>query len=148
MKRKHRRLLMITAILACLGVAVGLVLSAMDSSLAFFVPPSQLTADDKAGGRRLRIGGLVETGSFQREPGGGISRFAVTDLETAVPVHYQGLLPDLFREGQGVVVEGRFGPTGVFAAEKVMARHDERYMPAEVVDALKASGRWQEGGME
>lgn len=144
MKRKHRRLALLGAGLIGLGAAAGLVLNAMGDSLVFFVPPAQLSAEDYAGTRQLRIGGLVETGSFRQDGGNGVKLFAVTDLETAVPVRYQGLLPDLFREGQGVVVEGRFGEGGVFMADKVLARHDERYMPPEVVEALKASGQWQD----
>jgi cytochrome c-type biogenesis protein CcmE len=144
MTRKGRRLLAVTVGLALLGVATGLVLAAFSDNLVFFYSPTDLHTKDVPEGRRLRIGGLVEAGSVKREPDGKTVLFAVTDGATAAPVTYTGALPDLFREGQGVVIEGKLGPGGTIRADTVLAKHDERYMPPEVVEALKKSGRWQE----
>jgi cytochrome c-type biogenesis protein CcmE len=142
--RKQRRLILIGSSLGVLAIAVGLVLSAMRSSIVFFQSPSDVVEHQLAPGTRIRIGGLVKTGSVERGDNLRI-RFAVTDGKHDIPVQYQGIVPDLFREGQGVVAEGKLEPGGVFAADTVLAKHDERYMPKEVVDALKKSGRWQEG---
>jgi len=142
--RKQRRLILIGSSLGVLAIAVGLVLSAMRSSIVFFQSPSDVVEHQLAPGTRIRIGGLVKTGSVERGDNLQI-RFAVTDGKHDIPVQYQGIVPDLFREGQGVVAEGKLEPGGVFAADTVLAKHDERYMPKEVVDALKKSGRWQEG---
>jgi cytochrome c-type biogenesis protein CcmE len=128
-----------------LGVAAALVLYAMNDTLVFFYSPSELAAKQIPAGRTLRVGGLVETGSVARDADGATIHFRVTDTAQAVPVTYKGILPDLFREGQGVVAEGTMGPDGVFVASEVLAKHDENYMPKEVVEALKKSGRWQEG---
>ena len=144
MKPKRRRLVFVAAGMALLAAAAGLALYAMNDSLVFFYSPSDLATKDVPSGRTLRIGGLVETGSVQRD-GGTTVRFRVTDMAETVPVVYTGLLPDLFREGQGVVAEGTLGPDGVFVAAEVLAKHDENYMPKEVVEALKKSGQWQEG---
>ena len=144
MTRKQRRLILIGSSLGVLAIAVGLVLSAMRSSIVFFQSPSDVVEHQLAPGTRIRIGGLVKTGSVERGDNLRI-RFAVTDGKHDIPVQYQGIVPDLFREGQGVVAEGKLEPGGVFAADTVLAKHDERYMPKEVVDALKKSGRWQEG---
>jgi cytochrome c-type biogenesis protein CcmE len=144
MKPKRRRLVFVAAGMALLAGAAGLALYAMNDSLVFFYSPSDLATKDVPSGRTLRIGGLVEAGSVQRD-GGTTVRFRVTDMAEAVPVVYTGLLPDLFREGQGVVAEGTLGPDGVFVAAEVLAKHDENYMPKEVVEALKKSGQWQEG---
>ncbi len=144
MKPKRRRLYFVVVGMALLGVAAGLVLYAMNDSLVFFYSPSDLVTKEIPPGRTLRLGGLVETGSVQRD-GGTTVRFRVTDLAKAVPVVYTGILPDLFREGQGVVTMGTIGSDGVFVADEVLAKHDENYMPKEVVDALKKSGQWQEG---
>jgi len=144
MKPKRRRLYFVVVGMALLGVAAGLVLYAMNDSLVFFYSPSDLVTKEIPPGRTLRLGGLVETGSVQRD-GGATVRFRVTDLAKAVPVVYTGILPDLFREGQGVVTMGTIGSDGVFVADEVLAKHDENYMPKEVVDALKKSGQWQEG---
>ena len=143
MTRKHRRLILIGSSLGVLAIAVGLVLSAMRSSIVFFQSPTDVVEHRLAPGTRIRIGGLVKPGSVERGDNLRI-RFDVTDGKSDIPVHYQGIVPDLFREGQGVVAEGQLEPGGTFAADTVLAKHDERYMPKEVVDALKKSGRWQE----
>lgn len=144
MTRKQRRLILIGASLGVLAIAVGLVLSAMSNSIVFFQSPTDVVSEHLAPGTRIRIGGLVKPGSVERGADLRIS-FKVTDGKNDVPVHYQGIVPDLFREGQGVVAEGTLEPGGTFVADTVLAKHDERYMPKEVVDALKKSGRWQEG---
>lgn len=147
MTRKQRRLILIGSSLGVLAVAVGLILSAMRQSIVFFNSPTEIAEHHPAPGARLRMGGLVKDGSVKRDAGLHIN-FVVTDGKSDVPVTYQGIVPDLFREGQGVVVEGKIGTDNVFAADTVLAKHDERYMPREVVDALKKSGRWQEGGQQ
>ncbi|MGH6928567.1 MAG: cytochrome c maturation protein CcmE [Dongiaceae bacterium] len=144
MKPKRRRLYFVVVGMMLLGAAAGLVLYAMNDSLVFFYSPSDLVTKEIPPGRMLRLGGLVETGSVARD-GGTAVRFRVTDMAKTVPVVYDGILPDLFREGQGVVAQGTLGPDGVFVAAEVLAKHDENYMPKEVVDALKKSGQWQEG---
>lgn len=146
MTRRRRRLYAALGGTALLSVAVLLVLNAMRDSLVFFYSPSELSQKAIAPGRTLRIGGLVEPGTVERKPGRLDITFSVTDLKRAIPVHYSGALPDLFREGQGVVAEGALTPSGTFEAHQVLAKHDERYMPPEVAAALKKSGRWQEGG--
>lgn len=127
-----------------LAVAAGLILSAMRDSIVFFTSPTDVVEKHNPAGARMRIGGLVKPGSVARGDN-LLVRFAITDGKTDIPVHYQGIVPDLFREGQGVVAEGKLEPGGTFAADTVLAKHDERYMPREVVDALKKTGRWQEG---
>jgi cytochrome c-type biogenesis protein CcmE len=144
MTRKQRRLILIGASLSVLAVAAALVLSALRDSIVFFNSPTDLAEKRIAPGTRMRIGGLVKPGSIERSDNLQV-RFAVTDGKADVAVHYQGIVPDLFREGQGVVAEGKLELGGGFAADMVLAKHDERYMPREVVDALKKSGRWQEG---
>jgi cytochrome c-type biogenesis protein CcmE len=145
MTRKRRRLLAVLAGMGMLGIAAILVLNAFSDSLVFFYSPSDLKTKAVPQGRMLRIGGLVEEASVNRAGDGKTVTFRITDGNTAVPVTYSGGLPDLFREGQGVVVEGRLDGSGEVHAASVLAKHDERYMPREVVDALKKSGRWQEG---
>ena len=144
MKPKRKRLWLLLGSLAVLGVAVALVLSALSDNLVFFYSPTQVAEKHPGAGQRLRIGGLVEQGSVKKD--GQEVRFVVTDLKQTLPVVYRGLLPDLFREGQGVVAEGTLGADGVFTAREVLAKHDEKYMPPEVAKALKDSGRWQETG--
>ena len=144
MKRKHKRLAILLLGLTALGGATALVLAAFSDNLVFFYSPSDLAAKPHSG-QRIRIGGLVELQSLAHQDGRRVS-FLVTDGKTDVAVTYDGALPDLFREGQGVVAEGRLGADGVFVASTVLAKHDERYMPPEVVDALKKSGHWQENG--
>jgi cytochrome c-type biogenesis protein CcmE len=145
MTRKRKRLVILLLGLAALGGATALVLVAVSDNLVFFYSPSELAAKPLSSGQRIRVGGLVETHSVAHENGSRVT-FRVTDGKTDVAVAYDGSLPDLFREGQGVVAEGRLGANGVFLAGTVLAKHDERYMPPEVVDALKKSGHWQEGG--
>ena len=136
MKPRHKRALAITCGLAALGVAVALVLNAFNSNLVFFFSPTQVSAKEAPQGRSFRIGGLVEAGSIQREAKGLTTRFVVTDLAKTIPVTYTGLLPDLFKEGKGVVAQGKLGADGIFRADQVLAKHDENYMPPEAADAL------------
>jgi cytochrome c-type biogenesis protein CcmE len=144
MTRKQRRLVLIGGSVGVLGIALALVLSALGSSIVFFNSPTDVLAKHISPGTRIRIGGLVKTGSVQRGENLKI-RFEVTDGKSEIPVRFQGIVPDLFREGQGVVAEGKLEPGNVLDADTVLAKHDERYMPKEVVEALKKSGRWQEG---
>ena len=144
MTRKQRRLTLIGASLGVLAIAAALVLGAFRNSIVFFNSPTDVAEKRISSGTRMRIGGLVKPGSLQRGDNLQVS-FAVTDGKTDIAVRYQGIVPDLFREGQGVVAEGKLESGGVLAADTVLAKHDERYMPREVVDALKKSGRWQEG---
>ena len=143
MTRKQRRLVLIGSSVGVLCVAVGLVLNALSGSIVFFNSPTDIKEKQIAAGTRVRIGGLVKDGSVQRGEKLRI-RFEVTDGKNDVPVKFQGIVPDLFREGQGVVAEGKLEPGGILDADTVLAKHDERYMPKEVVDALKKSGRWEE----
>ena len=143
LKRKHRRLVFVAAGMASLLIAVGLVLNAFEDNLVFFYSPSDLAEKAVPDGRRFRLGGLVEEGSVKRLEDGLTIEFVITDLAATVPVSYRGPLPDLFREGQGVVTEGKMAAGGIFIADNVLAKHDENYMPPEVAEALKASGKWQ-----
>ena len=143
MKPKRKRLWLLVGSLAVLGVAATLVLTALNDNIVFFFSPTQLAEKHPGPSQRLRIGGLVAEGSVKKD--GQEVRFVVTDLRKTVPVVYRGLLPDLFREGQGVIAEGTMGADGTFVAREVLAKHDEKYMPPEVANALKASGRWNEG---
>ncbi len=143
MTRKGRRLVLIGAGVGVLALAAGLILSALNDTIVFFRTPTEVAEQHVAPGTRLRLGGLVEEGSVKKE--GTHTAFAVTDGNGVVKVSYSGILPDLFREGQGVVAEGTLQPDGTFVADSVLAKHDERYMPREVVDALKAQGKWKEG---
>jgi cytochrome c-type biogenesis protein CcmE len=145
--RKGRRFALIGTALAIVGCAAGLALYALKDSIVFFYGPSEIVEKHVAPGTRLRIGGLVQPGSLEKG-GGQKVNFAVTDNSTTIAVSYEGLLPDLFREGQGVVAEGVLLGPGQFRADPntgVLAKHDERYMPREVVDALKKQGVWREG---
>jgi cytochrome c-type biogenesis protein CcmE len=142
MTRKRRRLYVVGLGMLGLFAAAALVLTAFEENLVFFYSPSDLAEKTLPPGRPVRLGGLVEEGSIERRDGLTV-HFRVTDLSQSTPVVYQGLLPDLFREGQGVVTEGTLGPDGVFVASEVLAKHDETYMPPEVVEALKKSGQWQ-----
>ena len=144
MTRKRRRLYLLGLMLGGLGVATALVLSAFRDSIVFFYSPTEIIEKRISSDRPMRIGGLVEVGSLQRAQGSLEIRFRVTDLNRAVPVIYAGVLPDLFREGQGVVAQGKLDGEGVFRASEVLAKHDENYMPPEVADALKKSGHWQD----
>ena len=143
MTRKQRRGVLIGMCLAVLGVAVALVLFAMRDSIVFFYSPSEVAAMHIAPGQRFRLGGLVELGSVVRGEGTTI-RFAVTDKAKTLPVTFTGVLPDLFREGQGVVAEGSLEPNGTFHADSILAKHDENYMPPEVAKKLKEQGVWRD----
>ena len=146
--RKARRRLTAVAVAApILGAAVALSLYAMGDAAVFFYSPVQAAAKHVPAGRLVRLGGLVQMGSVQKLPDGDV-RFGVTDHAASDEVIYHGDLPDLFREGQGVVTQGVFRPDGVFEAREVLAKHDERYMPEEVADALKKSGQWRPDGQQ
>jgi cytochrome c-type biogenesis protein CcmE len=143
MTRKQRRLVLIGSGLSVLALAVVLVLSALKDSIVFFNSPTDVVEKKITAGTRIRLGGLVKPGTLVR--GGELSvRFDVTDGKSAIPVAYKGILPDLFREGQGVIAEGALDPAGLFRAEAVLAKHDETYMPKEVADALKKQGHWKD----
>ncbi|WP_062016465.1 cytochrome c maturation protein CcmE [Aureimonas sp. AU4] len=144
MTRKQKRALSLAAILAVVGAAGGLVLTALSDSVAYFASPTDILSHQPGSGQRLRLGGIVEAGSVARADGAPV-RFRVTDTVESVEVTYAGLLPDLFREGQGVVAEGTVGADHVFRADTVLAKHDETYMPKEVVDDMKRRGIWKEG---
>jgi cytochrome c-type biogenesis protein CcmE len=147
MTRKQQRTAMIAGAVAVLGLAVGLVLFALRDQIVFFYTPSDVVEKKLAAGQRFRLGGLVEAGSLKKGDAGRVD-FAVTDTKSVLKVSYRGVLPDLFREGQGVVTEGRLDAAGVFTADSVLAKHDETYMPAEVAKALKEKGVWQGGEKE
>ncbi|HTQ83022.1 MAG TPA: cytochrome c maturation protein CcmE [Pseudolabrys sp.] len=147
MTRKQRRLTLIGGSVAVLAVAVGLMLYALSGSIVFFNSPTDIAEKHPSPATRIRLGGLVKPGSIERGTDLRI-RFEVTDGKSDIPVRYQGVVPDLFREGQGVVAEGTLDAGGVFDADTVLAKHDERYMPKEVVEALKKSGRWEEGSAD
>ena len=143
MTPKRRRLWLLIGSLGTLGVAAALVLSALNDNLVFFYSPTQVAEKSLGPDRRFRLGGLVEAGSVQKD--GQVVRFTVTDTNKTVAVVYRGILPDLFREGQGVIAEGALGSDGVFTAREVLAKHDENYMPPEVAKAIKEAGQWKEG---
>jgi len=137
MKPRHKKFVAIAAGVAGLGLAAGLVLSAFQKNLVFFFTPTQVAANEAPVGRSFRIGGLVETGSVKREPDGVTVRFTVTDTAHRMPVEYRGPLPDLFKEGKGVVAQGKLTESGMFQASEVLAKHDENYMPPEAAEAVK-----------
>ena len=141
MKLKHKRLTFVVISLCLLVAAAGLILTALKDNIVFFYSPTDLIEKKTHSGQRLRLGGLVAENSVKK-PGGGVTVFKVTDTAKTVTVRYKGVLPDLFREGQGVIVEGHF-EAGTFQAEEVLAKHDENYMPPEVAEAIKKSGQWQ-----
>ena len=145
MTRKRRRMVFILTGMALLSAAVALVLVAFEETVTFFYSPSEVEAEAPAQGRAFRLGGLVEEGSVKKLDDGLTVEFRITDLAASVPVSYRGILPDLFREGQGVITEGNLGVDGVFVAQEVLAKHDETYMPREVADALKKAGQWRGG---
>ncbi len=138
MKPRHKRFALILGGIAVLGIATGLVLYALNSNIVFFYTPTQVAQQEAPKGRNFRIGGLVETGSVQRD--GTRVTFRVTDNARQIPVAYTGSLPDLFREGKGVVAQGSLGADGVFTATEVLAKHDENYMPPEAAEALRQAG--------
>jgi cytochrome c-type biogenesis protein CcmE len=135
MKPRHKRFAIVGGVVAAVAVAAGLVLNAFQSNLVFFYSPSQVVAKEGPADRTFRLGGLVVAGSVKRN--GTDIQFAVTDTAQTVPVHFTGILPDLFKEGKGVVAQGRMGADGVFVAREVLAKHDENYMPPEAAEALK-----------
>ena len=145
MTRKQRRLTLIGAGLGVLGLAAALVLFALKDSIVFFNSPTDVVEKHVAPGSRIRLGGLVKEGTLKRGDNLQVS-FEVTDGNKSVPVSYTGILPDLFREGQGVVTEGALNTAGTFKADSVLAKHDETYMPKEVADALKKQGHWKADG--
>ncbi len=136
MKPRHKRFVLIGVGIAGLALSAGLVLSAFQKNLVFFFTPSQVAANEAPVGKSFRVGGLVEKGSVKREADGVTVHFVVTDTAKSIPVVYRGILPDLFREGKGVVTQGKLGPDGTFRAEEVLAKHDENYMPPAAQDAL------------
>lgn len=141
MKARHRRFLWIGAGVLMLGVAAALVLNAFQSNLVFFFTPTQIAANEAPHGRAFRIGGMVVENSLKREPDGLTVRFGITDTAKTVPVVYKGILPDLFKEGKGVVAQGKLEGDGMFHATEVLAKHDENYMPPAAADAVnKAQG--------
>lgn len=143
MKPRHKKLALIVLVVAALGIAVALVLNAFNSNLVFFFSPTQVANGEAPTTRAFRIGGLVEEGSIRREADGLTTRFVVTDTAKTMPVTYTGILPDLFKEGKGVVAEGRLGADGLFAATQVLAKHDENYMPPEAASAIEQAQKAQ-----
>jgi cytochrome c-type biogenesis protein CcmE len=137
MKTRYKRLSLVVVGLATLGLAAWLILSAFQKNLVFFFTPTQVLKGEAPHGRSFRMGGLVESGSLQRQPDGITVKFIVTDTAQRIPVVYRGILPDLFKEGKGVVSQGKLGQDGVFAADEVLAKHDENYMPPDAAYALK-----------
>ncbi len=142
MTRKQRRLTLIGAAGLVLALAAGLVLFALNDQIVFFYSPTDVAGKDLTAGTRIRLGGLVEEGSLEKGDGGAVS-FAIIDAQNRLAVRYVGILPDLFREGQGVIAEGTLDGEGNFKADNVLAKHDETYMPREVADVLKEQGVWQ-----
>ena len=147
MKPKRQRLVLIGLGMLALFGAAALVLTAFEENVVYFYSPTDLAEKQVAPAQMIRIGGLVEEGSVKQDGDGLTIAFKVTDTQRSVPVVYRGILPDLFREGQGVVTEGRLGANGVFVASEVLAKHDENYMPPEVAEALKKAGQWKPEGM-
>ena len=146
MTRKRRRLTVVLLAALLLGSAAALMLAAFEDNIVFFHSPTDVaTRPDISKDRRIRVGGLVKPGSVRKEADGVTTAFLVTDTAHDLPIAYRGLLPDLFREGQGVVVEGRLQTDGVFRADEVLAKHDENYMPPEVAEAIRKSGQWKGG---
>jgi cytochrome c-type biogenesis protein CcmE len=147
MKPRHKRIAFIAAGLAALGIAAALVLNAFQSNLVFFFSPSQVMAKEVPGGKAFRIGGLVEAGSLKRQADGLTVSFRVTDTAQTITVVYTGILPDLFREGKGVVAQGRLGAGGVFEATEVLAKHDENYMPPVAAHAIEQAQKAQKSAI-
>jgi cytochrome c-type biogenesis protein CcmE len=140
MKARHRRTIFIAAGVAALALAVALVLKVFNSNIVFFYSPTQVAAREAPVDRSFRIGGLVQVNSVQRQPDGVTVAFVVTDTAKSIPVAYKGILPDLFKEGKGVVAQGKLSSGGTFLATEVLAKHDENYMPPEAAEALKQAG--------
>lgn len=148
LKPRHRRLIAIALALAGIGIATALILNAFQSNLVFFFSPSEVAAGKAPIDRAFRIGGVVEEGSVKRQADGLTVSFVVTDTAKSIPVIYKGILPDLFKEGKGVVAEGRLGPDGLFTATQVLAKHDENYMPPEAAHALEQAAKAQQTMVE
>ena len=148
MTRKRRRLYVVLLGLSTRAVAAALGLSAFEDNIVFFYSPTDLATKNPSPDQRIRIGGIVVDDSVTRQADGVTIEFRVTDIENTVRVSFRGILPDLFREGQGIVAGGKLASGGVFVADEVLAKHDENYMPAEVADALKKSGHWREGATQ
>lgn len=144
MKPRHKRAAIAVGVLAAVAVAAGLVLNAFNSNLVFYFTPTQVAANEAPSGRTFRVGGLVQAGSVARD--GLMVRFVVTDTAQDVPVRYDGVLPDLFREGKGVVVQGRLVTDGTFVAQEVLAKHDENYMPPQAADAVQQAAKDRQRG--
>jgi len=147
MKPRHKKLAAIAAGVTALSVASILVLNAFQSNLVFFFSPTQVMANEAPVGKSFRIGGLVEMGSIQREDDSTRVKFAVTDTSEVIPVIYTGILPDLFKEGKGVVAQGKLAANGVFQADEVLAKHDENYMPPEAAEALEQAAKAQKASL-
>lgn len=143
MKPRHKKLTIIIASVAALGISATLVLDAFQSNLVFFFSPTQVAANEAPQGKSFRIGGLVEEGSVKRQSDGVTVNFVVTDTAKVIPVVYTGILPDLFKEGKGVVAQGKLSSDGVFRADEVLAKHDENYMPPEAAAALEQASNSQ-----
>ena len=144
MKPRHKKLTIIIASVAALGLSATLVLDAFQSNLVFFFSPTQVAANEAPQGKSFRIGGLVEEGSVKRQSDGVTVNFVVTDTAKVIPVVYTGILPDLFKEGKGVVAQGKLSSDGIFRADEVLAKHDENYMPPEAAEALEQASKSQE----
>ncbi len=147
MKPRHKKLAIIASAVTALGIASILVLNAFQSNLVFFFSPSQVVAKEAPIGKSFRIGGLVAEGSVQREDSSTTVRFAVTDTAQTIPVVYTGILPDLFREGKGIVAQGKISASGIFEADEVLAKHDENYMPPEAAEALEQAAKAQKASL-
>jgi len=143
MKPRHKKLIIIFVSVAALGLSAKLVLDAFQSNLVFFFSPTQVAANEAPRGKSFRIGGLVEKGSVKRQSDGVTVNFVVTDTAKVIPVVYRGILPDLFKEGKGVVAQGKLSADGVFRADEVLAKHDENYMPPEAASALEQASKAQ-----
>ncbi len=138
MRPRRQRMLAVGLVVAGVGVAVFFALQAFQENLLYYYSPTQIAAGEAPGDRAIRVGGLVVSGSLEREEGSLNVRFVVTDMENSVPIYHSGILPDLFREGQGIIARGQFNESGEFVADEVLAKHDENYMPPEVADSLKS----------
>ncbi|MCC6922492.1 MAG: cytochrome c maturation protein CcmE [Nitrosomonas sp.] len=147
MKPRHKKLAVITAGVTALGFAAVLVLNAFQSNLVFFFSPTQVIANEAPVGKSFRVGGLVEEGSVKREQDSTTVRFSITDTAEAIQVVYTGILPDLFREGKGVVAQGKLDSGGIFKADEVLAKHDENYMPPEAALALEEAAKAQRNSL-
>ena len=148
MTRKRRRLYVVLLGLSTLTLAAALVLTAFEDNIVFFYSPTDLATKKPPPDQRIRVGGIVVANSVTRKADGVTMEFRLTDIDNSINVSYRGILPDLFREGQGIVASGKLVSVGVFVADEVLAKHDENYMPAAVADALKKSGHWREGATQ